>query len=31
VRAAAGSPAPEPFPVALDLEAASNAIDRYLG
>jgi hypothetical protein len=31
VRAAAGSPASEPFPVALDLEAASKAIDRYLG
>jgi hypothetical protein len=31
VRAAAGSPAPEPFPVALDLETASNALDRYLG
>jgi hypothetical protein len=31
VRAAAGSPAAEPFPVALDLEAASAAIDRFLG
>lgn len=31
VRSAAGSTVPEPFPVALDLEAASNAIDRYLG
>jgi ferritin-like protein len=31
VRAAVGNRAAEAFPVALDLEAASNAIDRYLG
>jgi ferritin-like protein len=31
LRAIARRPEPEPFPVALDLEAASNAIESYLG
>jgi len=31
LRAIAGRPEAEPFPVALDLEAASDAIDSYLG